>query len=484
MNDLNGVTAETLEAIKKAAATAGVNTSSGLLGIDLSGLLSLIPVNSPWRDQLARTSPENGAAFAQWRVLLNVNNLQADPSTPFDYAAPLALLQEQDVTAPYGKIGYGYTVTKDAIAQAKGYADAKAIAVMNSLNQFKIGEDKKALMGQRFPLTTPGTPSVTPAGTGGSIGATTAVNVKVAARTGSNYFYGGSTVASVQGTATTGAGTTNSAVATVAAVRGAVAYDWYVGGFYYTTTTVNTVTITSIPVANQAVPALPDIYGVAPTSVPVVDTSAKVNDFNGLLATLAGDYANNGATGLVTPGTGTPSGAYFKSLDGAPLTISGSNITELDAMNQAIFDNLRLSPDALMVASQQGSEISAAILNSGASTTFFQPNIEGRSDAVVGAFVGWYVNKAAGGAPIKIEVHPHLVPGTIIARTDRIPFPNSGITNTCELRVLDEVSDYEYGVSRVPNVSGGGPRFDGECYSNETFINRAPVAMGVLQNVK
>lgn len=485
MSDIDTVTRETLEAIKKAQ-TAGVTSGTGIVGIDLSDLISLIPVNTPFRDMLARTKPDMGAKFATWRALVNVNNSQPDPATAFDYAAPVVNVDEMDVTALYGKIGAGYTVTKDAIAQARGYADAKAVAVFNALNQFKISEDKKSIGGQNFALNTPGTPTVTQSDTGGSIAASTAVNVKVAARTGSNYFWGGSTIASAQGTVTTStvAASTHSATASVAAVRGAVAYDWYVAGFYYTTTTVNTVTITSIPTANAGtVPNLPGLYATAPTAVPTADGSAKPNDFNGLLATLAGDYATGGATGLVTPGAGTSSGAYFKSLDGAAFTISGANVVELDNMNQSIFDTVNLSPDAYMVSSQQATELSSVIMSSAASETFFQPNLAGRSEAVLGAFVGWYVNKAAGGTPIKIEVMPNLPPGTLIARTDRVPFPNSNITNTLELRAVDEIQDYEYASNRQSGA-GGGPRYDGETYANECLVNKAPVAMGVLQNIK
>ncbi|HEY8976304.1 MAG TPA: hypothetical protein VIN75_18965 [Burkholderiaceae bacterium] len=479
------ITAETIEQIKKAQ-TAGVTSGTGILGVDLSDLISLIPVNTPFRDQLARTKPKMGAKFAEWRALVNINNTQPNPFTAFDYAAPIANVDEMDVTALYAKIGMGYTVTQDAIDLAGGYADAKAVAVFNALNQFKIGEDKGGIGGCLFALTTPATPTVSQSDTGGSIAASTAVNVKVAARTGANYFWGGSTVASAQGTVTTStvAAATHSATATVAAVRGAVAYDWFVAGFYYTTTTVNTVTITSIPVANQAVPNLPDIYGTAPAAVPVADSSAGANQFNGLLATLAGDYATGGATGLVTPGSGVTSGAYFHSLDGAAFTVSGASVKELDDLNQSIYDTVRLSPDAYMMSSQQGTELSNVILSTTSSETFFQPNLAGRSEAVLGAFVGWYVNKAAGGTPIRVEVHPHMPPGTLIARTDRVPFPNSNITNTLEMRCLRDLADYEYAANRQANTAGGGPRFDGETYANETLINKAPVAMGVLQNIK
>lgn len=483
--NLNGTSEETLELIRKAQ-TSGITSGTGIVGVDLGDLISLIPVNTPFFNSVARTKPTMGAPYATWRALTNINNLQSDPGTALDWAAPLAQLNEVDVTAKYAKLGFGYTVTQDAIDLARGFADAHAVAVQNAMNQFKIGADRKLLGGQNFALQTPGTPTVTTSTTGGSIAATIAVNVKVAARTLSNYYYGGSTVASAQGTVTTGAGTTNSATASVTAVAGAAAYDWFVGGFYYTTTTVNTVLITSIPTANQAVPTstLPGLNGTAITSVPVADSSAKSTDFNGLLATLAGDYANGGATGLVTRGTGTNSGAYFKSLDGAQFTVSGQNIAELDALNTNLFNAVQMSPTRYLVSAQEASSIAKLIFaNAGGGTNYFAGSDRNRTDVVAGGFVGHYINKAAGGVPVPLQVMPNLAPGTLIAVSDTLPFPNSNVSNVLEMRSLHDVADYQYATNRNAGVAGGGPRFDGEVYATTTLVNKAPVAMGVIQSI-
>ena len=484
--NLNGTSEETLDLIRKAQ-TSGVTSGTGIVGVDLGDLISLIPVNTPFFDSIARTRPQMGAPYATWRALTNITNLQSDPGTALDWAAPLAQLNEVDVTAKYAKVGFGYTVTQDAIDLAKGFADAHAISVQNAMNQFKIGADRKLLGGQNFALQTPGTPAVAQSDTGGSIAASTAVNVKVAARTLSNYFYGGSTTASAQGSVTTStvAAASHSATATVTAVAGAVAYDWFVGGFYYTTTTVNKVTITSIPTANQAVPAgLPGLYGTAPASVPASDASAKATDFNGLLATLAGDYATGGATGLVTRGTGTNSGAYFNSLDGAQFTVSGQNIAELDALNANLFNAVQMSPTRYLVSAQEANSIAKLIFaNAGGGTNYFAGTDRNRADVVAGGFVGHYINKAAGGVPVPIRVMPNLAPGTLIAVSDTLPFPNSNVSNVLEMRSLHDVADYQYATNRNAGVAGGGPRFDGEVYATTTLVNKAPVAMGVVSNI-
>ncbi|WP_427130317.1 hypothetical protein [Pseudarthrobacter sp. S9] len=473
---------ETLALIK--AQTAGVTSGTGIVGVDLGDLVSLIPVNTPFLNSVPRKTATDGAKFAQWRVLTNINNLQADPGTAFDYAAPLALLNELDVSAPYGKLGYGYTVTRDAINFAKGYADAHAIAVMNAMNQYKIGADRKLLHGQVFALPTPAAPTTSTATTGGTVAAATYL-IKAAARTGSNFNYGGSTVASAQGSQVT-TGATSTLTATVPAIPGAVAYDWYVNGFYNTTTTVNKIVWTSTPAgSNQPVPNIPGIYGVAPTSVPVADSSAKATDFNGLLATLAGDYATGGATGLVTRGSGTNSGASFTSLDGAAFTGSGQSVNELDALNSTLFNNIQASPTRYLLSSQEANSISKLLLaNAGGGTTFLTPSSDGRNNITAGGYIGSYINKAAGGVPVPLVVQPNLAPGTLIAVSDSgAPFAGANISNVFEMRQLDDVQDYQYATNRNAGVAGGGPRNDGEVFSTSALINRAPVGCAVISNI-
>jgi hypothetical protein len=50
-------------------------------------------------------------------------------------------------------------------------------------------------------------------------------------------------------------------------------------------------------------------------------------------------------------------------------------------------------------------------------------------------------------------------------------------------RALRDMSQFEYAASRVANTPGGGPRRETELRCNGAFVNRAPLAMSVLQNV-
>jgi hypothetical protein len=480
--DYAGITDATLEQVRKAQ-TNGVTASTGLVGYDLSGVVSLVPVNTPWFDRVAR-KPGDGSKAAVWRALLNVNNAQPNPFVGFDQGGGYIKISEQDVLAPYVPVRVSGAVTRDAIDLAKNYADAKAIAVTSTLMQWRIQENKALLGGQAFALPTIGTPVVVDSVTGGSIAASTAVNVKVAARSGMNYYWGGSGVAGSQGTVTTStvAAATHSATVTVAAVKGAVAYDWWVGGYYYTTTVVNTVVITAIPTANAGtVPSLPGLYTTAPTVLPTADTSYSANSYNGLIASCVGDYSS---TGLVTPGGGTSSGATFTSLNGGTLTANAQGVAEIDTVLLALWNSAQCSPTAMLINGQEAQDIKAKILGTNAAITYLNPDAASRDGVIGGGSVAGYINGASGGDRINIVVDPHLPPGRIGFVTERVAYPNSGIANSFEARCLRDVSEFDYG-AQLDTTPGnnGGPREVWDVSSTETFVNRFPVGTAWLTEI-
>jgi len=486
--DFEQMTGETLEILRKAQ-TSGVLVSTGVQGVDLSGLVSLVPVNVPARNNTSafpRVIAGMGSQTALWRSLQNINASQPNAAVGLDYAGAMTNFDEQDVFAPYKVLAMAGRVTLDAVAVARNYADALAVAELQTLNQLFIAQDCYIINGQAYALPAVATPTLSTATTGGSMPATTAVYVKVAARSGLNYFYGGSGIASAAATVTTGATATNTVSASVPAVEGAVAYDWFVGSaagttFYYTTTTVASATFTFIPTAAQALPKLPLLSTVAPTTPPTADTSSSTNSYNGIMAANLGDY---GSTGPVTPGTGTASGVTWKDWGGNAPTLSGGGVDVLDSINDALWSSVQLSPTAYMVNSLQGDEISKLILGSSSALTYLPPtDADARTNLAGGGYVGRYVNRAAGGVPVAIEVHPRVAPGTIIARTDRVPFPGSNIGTVHEVRCQYDSLRFDYSANYNPGSAGGGPRFDFEIRSNETLVARAPIAQAIFQNV-
>ena len=110
------ITEETLAAIAKAQ-TTGILESTGIYSYDLSGLMHLIPVVTPFRDIVARAPSPDGSPFAVWRAIMNTTNAQPDPSMGFDYAANEVVFQEQDFQARYVPTGLAGLVTQDAAMQ-------------------------------------------------------------------------------------------------------------------------------------------------------------------------------------------------------------------------------------------------------------------------------------------------------------------------------------------------------------------------------
>jgi hypothetical protein len=493
---LENVTEETLAAISKAQ-TTGILTGTGVYSYDLSGLVSLIPVVTPFRDIVSRVKSSDGNPYAVWRAIMDTTAAQPDPSMGFDYAANEVVFQEQDFQARYKPTGLAGLVTQDAFDLGTGYADPFQVATFQTLNQVLIGDDRKLLGGQSFALARPAAPTIAQSASGGTIGATT-VYVGVAARTGSGYYYGSGNSQGNSASTTFASGATNSLTATVGAVRGAVAYDWFQSAngstwYYYTTTTVNTVVFNKVIAVDQALPsgtAVPDLTtswkGAAatkPTFNAAADNgSANANDYDGFMATLAGDYNGNGQ--WVTPGSGTANPSTFKSLDGAALTFAGGQVQEIENyVFLPLWNAIKASPTALMMNATQAQEIANLVLSSSASTTFLNTDSSGRISVTAGGRVGEIVNAPAGGVTVPIEVHTSLPPGTIIARTDRVPFPQANISNVLEYRNLRDTAQFDYGISRIAGTAGGGPRREFEIRSVGAFVNRAPVAMATLSNV-
>jgi hypothetical protein len=492
---LDNVSEETLDAIKKAQ-TTGILESTGFYSYDLGPLVTLIPVVTPFRDKVARNKSTDGNPFAVWRAVMNATNSQPDPSMGYDFAANEVVFVEQDFQAKYQPTGYAGLATQDAYDLATGYTDPYAVATFNTLNQVLIADDRKQLGAQSFALAATSAPTLTQRSTGGTIGAVQ-VFVGVAARTGSGYYYGSGNSQGASASTTFGSGATNSVAATVPAVRGAVAYDWFYSAngtvwWYITTTTVNTVTVTTTITSNSALPSqtqCPDMStnwkgsaGVPTFNSAADNGSANAKDFDGFMASLSGDYTATGQ--WATPGSGTANPSVYKSLDGAALTLTGGTVTEIEAsLFLPLWNQVKCSPTALMMNATQAQEIANLILGVNSSTTFLNTDASGRISVVAGGRVGEIVNAPAGGVTVPIEVHVSLPPGTIIARTDRVPFPQANISSVLEQRCLRDTAQFDYGISRIAGVAGGGPRREFEIRSVSAFVNRAPVAMGVLSNV-
>jgi hypothetical protein len=500
------ITQETLDLAKQAlsqplakdATTQGYNTTTGLTGYNLEApAKSLFPVLSPFRNSLPRVKAPIGSQAAHWKAITGINTTNARATTAFGAPGNLVSTSEADFMAAYKVIGLGDTVQYDAQIQAQGFQDLRATAGVNLLYALMEQEDIILMGGQNYSLGTPSAPTLVNSNTGGSVGAVN-VGVAVAARTMQGYYDGQGTQAS--SAATTGAltGSTNQVTATVSAVPGAVCYDWFVGTaggtlYYAGTTTNNKFVINTVPTQAAAASAsnLPQLaapakmVGTTLTAInsaadATVDGSADANSFNGLIASLSGDYS--GGT-FVKRGSGSSTGSYFKSLDGAAMTGNNGTISEIDAALQSLWGSSKVSPTKILMNSVDHVNASNKIINSGGAYTLFRPDVVGeRQNVVGGQLVETYLNKAVNGRPIMMETSPWLPQGTIILLTEKLPFPNNKVANVMEVETQLEYQQIEYATSRGTGNTGG-PRYDFEVRAQETFKNYFPGGMAILSNV-
>lgn len=496
--DMLGVTDETFSMIK--SATSGILTNTGFAGIDLiDDIMSWVPVDTPFFNSVAR-GPGKGATAVFWESLVNINNQQPDGGTQSDYAAPLTKVQAQYTYSPYAVVGAGGTVSWDAMAQASDFADVLAVDTLQTINQLLISLEIHQLNAQSFALPTIATPSLSASTTGGSISGSATVYVKVAARSGVNWYRGGSQTASTEASQAT-TGSTASVMASVTAVKGAAGYDWYVGStsgaeYYYTTTYINTVTITAIPTAAQLVPTgLAGLFNAGltgPASVPTADASYQTYWQNGLTASILGDWSSSpdqaltsgAVANLVTPGSGTSQGAYYSSQNGAQLSVQGAGLAQIDVMNRLLYDTYNITPSRLLMGSQVLTDIANAILDNPQAVTFLQPADEvNRGAAVAGGHVATYLNKTVNGKPIPLHLMPYLPPGKIVAVIDSLPFPGSNVTAALQARTQYDFYRFDYGANRQTNTDNGGPRFDFEFRSRQAFVNKAAPICGIIDNI-
>ncbi len=495
---LSQMTSRTVAAAKMAvqkAATAGILTSTGGSGLDLAPFVSLQPVETPFYNTTPRTAVAQGSFQTVWQTYQNVSALQKYGFTSANNASVEMTNQIQTNANPFGKTGIRQVISLDALAQAEGYVDLYSFGVMQTILQKLIQEDILMLNGLNFSLGTPVAPTVTASATGGTIPASTAVNVQVAVRSGLNYYAGGSTIASAIGTVTTAStGATNSATATLSPTPDlGVAYDWFVAGYYYTTTSLPTVLITSIPTANAAVPnvaSLPLLFEagqVAITSVPNVDTSYDPNGWAGLTASILADLTSVGSPSVpanyTTPGTGVSQGAYHLNLAGGQLTADGPQIVQINDAVLSLYNTYQMSPTRILMAAQQFSDISTTILGTVNAVNYFDPtSVSQHRGLVIGGSTPVYVDPTTGAA-IPIQVQPHLPPGIMVLMSDVIPFPASNVGSSVEVRTQYDNFLFQYGVTSSPASGPSGPRWDVEISSRETFVNYAAPTMQVISGI-
>jgi len=452
MGDINQVSVETLNLMKGTGvggiwtggqlAKSGVTTSTGLTGYNLESVArSLVPFASPERNRIPRKVSPTGTV-ANFKVIKSVNQSGTLSRLEGQKGAALSY-NTSPVAFPFKSFGVSDQVTREALAAAKGFED-DLFAKQHTFALLRcMTEEEKLIVGGNTTtgLANTAAPTVTPSGTGGTIAAGT-YSVKVAAltlvaanRTGAldiqqaNLSLGGvlgntssivgGLVNSVDGctaassSTSTGvlSGSTNSIVASVTPVTGAVAYAWYCGVAGSETlqivTTISAVTLTALVAGGDAVSTIS------------VNGSADPLAFDGYIPQIIAG------------------GGYYTDLGGTQtLHKSSAGVQELDNLNAYLYKQYKLGPSRYLCGVQAFGDITNAIVSTGGAPVVYMQNQASEKANLVGGYrVRSYVNKSYQGQEIELIVHPWLPAQTIIALTDTIPYPSADIPSTWEMEL-------------------------------------------------
>lgn len=491
-------TNETLAALKQAmlrpneALAKSITQASGLVAYDLQvGTVKLYPTLTPLRNSIPRVAG-NGGTATNWKAVTGVNTGALATGLSEGNRGGVVTTATQSFTAAYKGLGLEDYVTFEADYAATGFDDVRSLAVDGLLRALMIGEERVLLGGNSsLALGTTPTPSpVSDAATGGTLAANTAYSVVCVAlgldgylnttlasgitasvsRTnadGSVDTYGGGVAQkSANATVTTAndGNATHAVQATVAGVKGAVAYAWYLGP-------AGSEKLTQITTTNSALLTAVNSSGQLASALPAADHSQNDLVFDGLLTQICatGSNAYYAAQATGTPGNGTP------------LTSdSAGGIVEIDAALKAFWDDYRLSPTRIWVNSQELQNITRKILSSGASSAYrVTLTSQAQSGVAIGggALVTSYQNKFAfaGAQTIPIVMHPFLPPGTILFTTDQLPYPLSNVGNVLQVKTRRDYYQLEWPLR--------SRRYEYGVYVDEVLQNYFTPAFGIITNI-
>lgn len=512
--DGRDVSAETLEGIRKVIGPVGaynpssnpadifakadgtITLASNLVAYDLQApAKNLYPVLTPLRNRIPRKTRGAGAGdAAHWKNVTAIAGPSSMPAmgwVPEGQRAPRMSITTEDKSGSYVTIGLESDVTFEAQSAGLGFEDVLATSGMRLLQQTMILEEYAILGGNKsVDLGTTATPTLSASGSGATLPAAT-YSVRVFALTFEGYqmatlaggikrqvtltgmdnktytLNGGSSAAGAAATQAVTLGQT--LFCSVTAIRGAVAYAWYVG----TAGAEKLEAITTINSAAFLAPLAGTGQALSAISDAATDRSKNATAFDGLL------YAAFNSTSL----------AYYRALatgtagTGTVLTASSrGTITEIDIALKSFWDNYRLSPEEIYVSSQELTNIYNKCFVSGSNPLVRFVVDAGNPQAVTftaGQIIGWYVNPYSmnGGQFIPIRLHPNMPSGTIFFWAQNLPayYQSSNVPNTAEVQCRRDYYQIPWPLATRANETG--------VYTEEVLLVYATFALGIITNI-
>lgn len=478
------------------AKAAGIETALGLLNYDLQRpALALYPFLASQRP-LANSLPRvkgNGGTSTNWKAITGINTTAMPMGISEGNRGGVITQTLAEYVRSYRGIGLENAATFEAEYGSEGYDNAYAMAVQNLLRSAMLGEEPVLLFGNSsVELGTTPTPTGTGATTGGALSdgtylvgcvaltpfgwqrATVTAQgvvqtfVRVNADSSTDSIPGGSAAPSANSSGVVlSAGTAVQRVsANVTAVRGAVAYAWYLGTGSSATMYLQQITKINSVNFNTALVTSTQTFG----SLAATDRSyLGVYSMDGLLFQNAFKSTSNAYyTALATGVDGT----------GTKLTSDGgAGITQIETALDAFYTSWLSVPDQIWAAAGHVVDMTNIIIANGGAP-LFRLNVDGsaQSSVITGGqmVIGRYLDKRTGKI-LTVNIHPSLPEGVIMFRTVQSPFPTAGVGNVQEVRYRQDWYQIEWPLRSRKREYG--------IYADEVVIDYMPFMSGAIVNV-
>lgn len=499
-------------------AKAGVTTSLGYNFYDLRGPAALLyPVNTPFRDQIARTGAVNAGTgiMANWKATRNVGSQYA--GVPEGQRAQVATPDENNYASAYKAIGVERNVTVEAQWGGEGFTENLADEHLRGLQELWLQEEGILLLGNDgnnglgsngFQLGTAPAPVAAEITASGTLPSGTAVTGFVvlltglgnpsnaqygyqqapsvatglvpsysvnAPGTGTSITYSGgmSAVSSASNTITTAAaGHSVSLTVQPASTAGAGGYPNGTFGFAWFVSTNATPTkanayLTQITqFGTYTVASLPPTTGQTAAAAGLnTDNSAQPTDFTGLIS-WAARYG------------------YWKDLQGGTLTgAAGGKCLQVESILEYFFVNYQAGVDAIWGSPDAITSLSDTILANGGSAaagTMIYMTRDNQNNVLGGVIVAGYQSRYAVDSPnganvIPLKMHPMIPPGTLYFDISKNPYPQSRIPATREVFLMKDYYGYEWPAINRAWAFG--------TYANQTLAHYTPWLSGVITGI-
>lgn len=476
-----------------------INTGLGIKNYDLQRPEK---VTKAWWFPISRMTPNvpgDGDTATHWTRVTGVNSALVEAGVPEGQRAITSTTVTEQDSASYMTLGLEDFVTFEARDAAQGFTDIRArtgFRLMLSVQEQK----ERALLGGNATLMALGVPVITTpldVATGGTFNFNTQYFVVCVALTqqglryaqskgigtgsgvpvpatqtgpdGKTYTVGyGASDPSASANVTTAndSNATHAITCTVTAIPGAAGYAWYCG--LNATTTCYLSALTTI---NSVKLLTPVTTGQHLDQVNDADNSKNPYAADGL-ANYGFSYGQVTLMATGTAGTGTG------------LTADGAGgIVEIDAMLQLLWDTTRVTPQFMVLSSQEINNVYKKAL-SGGSAPIFRFNVDAgdTSPITLGRVIGSYLNRFTvdGGNLVQVILHPDQPKGTIVFGASMVPgqlFPGSELGQLFEWHQPNggQITQTEWPLRTRSYETG--------VYERGVLAHYFPATLGIIYNI-